>query len=420
MKYFYSFFLVGLLALTATLSAQNYDHCGTMDRLDWKMQTEPQYRHSMEAAETAARNWLADHRSQVGGAVLTIPTVVHIVYTAPEENLSDAQIWSQIDVLNEDFRMLNADTSLRRPEFDSLASDFEIEFCLATTDPFGNPTTGITRTSSSGGQLLGFFGPLDDVKSSATGGIEPWPTDKYLNIWVCNLLPIIAGYAQFPGDDPATDGVVIGYSFFGRTGDLTPPYNKGRTTTHEVGHWLGLRHIWGDGDCTMDDFVDDTPKADANSNGACFAVNNTCVDSLYDYIDMVENYMDYSQDSCMNTFTHGQKARSWSFLNTDRLGLFTSNGCSLSVARDIPLVRDDLFTLFPNPGTEVCYLQWFGLDGEAIELNIINTLGQNVYHESVASVGRKTKIDLSEMPAGAYIVRVESASGIQVERLTIR
>jgi len=417
--------LLGFLCLTATLlSAQSeenhsdlkdfnwYEHCATMQHLDHKKEQDPQYGIGVEQAERAAKQWLDQNPNNVGRAVLSIPVVVHVVWTDNDQNISDAQVLSQIDVLNEDFRRLNADTSLTRPEFDSIATDMEIEFCLATTDPNGNPTTGITRTESpTGGQLFGFFGPQDDVKSSATGGVDPWPTDQYLNIWVCNLLPIIAGYAQFPGEDSLTDGVVVGYTVFGTTGSVTPPYNKGRTTTHEVGHWIGLRHVWGDGDCTMDDFVADTPGADANNSGGCLNVKNSCTDSIVDYDDMVENYMDYSNDSCMNMFTHGQKARGWSFLNTDRLSLFTSQGCSLAVATADPRFAH-FFTLYPNPAMDRVSINWEGDLSLEVTFELYNHMGQQVMTTEAGLGMEKVELDLSQLAAGTYFV-VGSSQGIK-------
>lgn len=399
--------------LVSPLFSQAPDRCGTMQHLDWKEQNNPRYASQMEEVEEQARLWLESHRDLAGGGVITIPTVVHVVWTDPDQNITDAQVLSQMDVLNADFRRLNADTTLTRPEFDSLAADFEVEFCLATTDPNGNSTTGIVRTNSpNGGQLFGFFGPQDDVKSASTGGVDPWPTDQYLNIWVCNLLPILAGYAQFPGEDPNTDGVVIGYNFFGTTGTVTSPYNKGRTTTHEIGHWLGLRHIWGDGDCTMDDFVFDTPGADNNNSGGCFNVVNSCPDSPYDYDDMVENYMDYSNDSCMNMFTEGQKSRAWSFINTDRASLFNSQGCSLAVdLEDAQFVRDP-FTIYPNPASESVFLAWEGDPALDVEYSIFNAIGQQVRLQKGTFGERKTEINLSELPSGTYFV-ISTAAGVR-------
>ena len=153
----------------------------------------------------------------------------------------------RVDVLNADFRRLNADANNTWPQ----AQDSEIEFCLATVDPNGNATTGITRTSTN----TTAFGTNDQVKSNSSGGKDAWDASKYMNMWVCDISGGILGYAQFPGGNPATDGVVIDYQYFGTIGTASASFDLGRTATHEVGHYLNLRHIWGDGGCSVDDFV---------------------------------------------------------------------------------------------------------------------------------------------------------------------
>lgn len=247
--------------------------------------------------------------------MVTIPVVVHVVYRTAEENISDAQIQSQMQVLNDDFRRLNSDANNTW----SQAADAEIEFCLATVDPNGNPTNGITRTSTT----VNGFGTNDAVKFTSQGGIDAWPRDSYLNFWVCNIGGGILGYAQFPGGAAATDGVVNDYRYTGTNGTATAPFNLGRTATHEVGHWLNLRHIWGDGGCGVDDFVADTPESDAPNYG-CAAGHTSCGSA-----DMIENYMDYSNDACMNLFTQGQKTRMQALFAPGgfRASLLSSNGC---------------------------------------------------------------------------------------------
>ena len=172
----------------------------------------------------------------------TIPAVVHVVYKTAKQNISEAQIKSQINVLNEDFRRMNADASKVPAVFQPLHVDCNIQFKLATKDIFGNKTNGITRTKTQKSS----FSFNDAVKSKDKGGADPWPARRYLNIWVCNLGGGLLGYAQFPGGPTATDGVVILNSAFGDTGTATDPFDLGRTATHEVGHWLNLFHIWGD------------------------------------------------------------------------------------------------------------------------------------------------------------------------------
>lgn len=266
-------------------------------------------------AEMAAN---ADNAKETNSMVLTIPVVVHVVYKNSTQNISDAQINSQIAVLNNDFARTNADAGNTRSIFSSIVGPSSIRFQLATTDPSGATTTGITRTSTSSTST---FDTGDQVKSSSTGGKNPWNPSKYLNIWVCELNGGILGYAQFPGGTPSTDGVVIGYNFFGTTGVVSAPYNKGRTATHEVGHFLGLYHIWGDdgGSCSGTDNISDTPNAgDANYTACAPDVVNTCGVS-----EMYENYMDYVEDACMNAFTNGQIARMENVLNTIRTELAT-------------------------------------------------------------------------------------------------
>lgn len=398
-KYLFAF---GFALLALSSGAQTLDRCATMPHLAEKINQNPELQQRMEASEARAAEWRAQHpqfKTTGGGGVLTIPVVVHVLYKNAQQNITDAQIFSQLDVLNADYRKLNADTANRRSMFDTLATDMEIEFCLASVDPNGNATTGINRVSTSGGSLLGYFNPLtDDAKSAASGGADPWPSDQYLNIWVCDLFPIVLGYAQFPGEDPTTDGVVIGFNYFGTLGTVTAPYNGGRTTSHEVGHWLGLRHIWGDDDCPVDDFVDDTPRSDAANQGGCLLTENSCVDSIYDYPDMVENYMDYSDDGCMNMLTHGQKARVWSFLNTDRAGLFNSQGCNTTVAISDPSLDHEV-QLYPNPSQGTVYLDWRAGSQPIQSLRVTDVTGRTVLE---MGEGQPRAVDLNGQPGGMY------------------
>jgi hypothetical protein len=255
--------------------------------------------------------------------------VVHVVYYTTTQNISNTQIQSQITVLNNDFRRLNADRTNTPSTFSSLAADIEVEFCLASFDPNGNATTGITRTQTS---KTIFDTQLNDCKYNSQGGKDAWNTSKYLNMWIVPSLKSgtttgILGYAQFPGTGiAATDGVVICHNYFGTSGTVTAPFNKGRTTTHEVGHWLNLRHIWGDQLCG-DDLVSDTPThRDKNFNCPSHPKSNTCGTSA----EMFMNYMDYVDDACMNMFSNGQKLRMRALFNAGgaRVGLLTSTGCT--------------------------------------------------------------------------------------------
>jgi hypothetical protein len=243
--------------------------------------------------------------------VATIPVVVHVVYRKAAENISRAQIESQLDVLNEDFRKRNGDVSTVPSAFSGRAADARIQFELATLDPNGDPTDGITRTQTS----VREFGLDDTVKFASHGGISAWPADVYLNMWVCVLGGGYLGYAQFPGGPPATDGVVVTHTCFGNTGTAEAPFDGGRTATHEVGHWLNLRHIWGDDfdGCSGSDFVSDTPNQGGPNFGEPTFPTVSCGNGPNG--DLFMNYMDYVDDAAMVMFTAGQSSRMDAALN---------------------------------------------------------------------------------------------------------
>ena len=281
--------------------------------------------------------------------VYTIPVIVHVIHNSNEavgqgRNISQAQINSQIDVLNEDFRRTNADAAQTPAPFAAVAADIEIQFCMAMVDPNGNPLAeqGIHRVSATS---IGLSNTTTGYSTATIDGtIKPatsWDPNRYLNIWVCQLSGGLLGYAQFPsnsglsglsanGGAANTDGVVIGYNYFGRVGNLSPPFNLGRTATHEVGHWLGLRHIWGDGNCASD-FCNDTPtQSNATSGCPSYPSAAGCAGSPNPPGRMFQNYMDYSNDGCMNLFTADQKIRMRTVMQNSprRVQLLTSNVCS--------------------------------------------------------------------------------------------
>lgn len=313
---------VAILATTTSLFGQQRN-CGSMDYLQQQINDDPQRAERLQAIEEQTAGIIAQ-QGVSDRAVYTIPVVVHVIWNTSAENISDAQVQSQIDVLNEDFRRLNADATNTWGQ----AADSEVEFCLASVDPNGTATTGITRRQTT----VSSFSTNDNMKFFSSGGTDAWPTGDYLNIWVCDLSNGLLGYAQFPGGPANTDGVVVDYAYFGRFGTATPPFNLGRTATHEVGHWLNLRHIWGDGNCNVDDFVSDTPNSDA-PNYSCPTGHVSCSST-----DMIENYMDYTDDGCMNLFTQGQKSRMRALFapGGPRASLLSSNGCAGAPTCGVP------------------------------------------------------------------------------------
>lgn len=245
-----------------------------------------------------------------------INVVVHVVWHAEAENISDAQVHSQIHALNRDYRKRNKDAAATPDVWSGLVTDADVEFALATVDPEGKPTHAITRTQTSHAS----FHDDDGVKSAASGGADPWPADRYLNLWVCTLAGGLLGYAQFPGGPPATDGVVILNNAFGTEGTASAPFNLGRTATHEVGHFLNLRHIWGDTeDCTGTDFVEDTPNAQHPNYGTPSFPHISCTNGPDG--DMFVNFMDYVDDAAMVMFTRQQVLRMHATLDGPRASL---------------------------------------------------------------------------------------------------
>ncbi len=268
-------------------------------------ETLPEYRKRRLAAEDETRRSIdSGEAMRIARKLIKIPVVVHVLYRTDDENVSDAQVKSQIDVLNRDFRAKNTDKSKVPAAWKSLVADANIAFALATKDPKGKKTSGIVRKATS----VAAFDVYDSVKASKTGGANAWPTHRYLNIWVCSLGSGLLGYAQFPGGPAKTDGVVILNTAFGTKGSARAPFNKGRTATHEIGHFLGLRHIWGDrNDCSGNDFVADTPPARQANLGKPKFPRITCNNGPSG--DMFMNYMDYVDDDTMYMFTEGQVAR---------------------------------------------------------------------------------------------------------------
>jgi hypothetical protein len=329
-----------LLSFSISTYSQNVVRCTTME--DDSALRAANGLESLQDFE----NWLQAHIAiykaspeyQSGSrSVLTIPIIFHIIHNGDAEgsgeNITQAQVNSQIEVLNEDFRKLFGTTGYNT---NPVGADCEIEFCPAVVDPSGTilAQPGIDRVN---------LGQADWEQSAINSTVKPqtiWDPTRYCNVWTVRFggtSTSLLGYAQFPsssglqglngGSGTAnTDGVVIRYNSCGRIGNVSAPYNKGRTLTHELGHWLGLRHIWGDQSCG-NDYCNDTPTSDG-SNYGCPTGQNTCPDAG---IDMVENYMDYTNDACMNIFTNDQKTRMMTVMSVSprRASLTSSNVCTV-------------------------------------------------------------------------------------------
>ena len=316
-----------LASISLTINAQ--ERCGTEAHTKSMINNNPEYAIARNKVNTQTEKWIKNNPNRSEKTIITIPVVVHVVWKTNNQNISDAQIQSQIDVLNEDYRRTNIDVINTPSVWQGIAADCEIQFCLAETDPNGNTTTGITRTETTVSQFSIWGG--SSVEDASDGGVDAWPNDDYLNIWVCNLGSGLLGYASLPSNWISdNDGVVINFSNFGFSGNSNAPYHKGRTATHEVGHWLNLEHIWGDSNCG-DDNVNDTPKHEQDNYGCpSFPKSSSCSGTGANG-EMFMNYMDYTNDACMNLFTNGQKTRMLAAINQYRSNLLSHNLCSVSV-----------------------------------------------------------------------------------------
>jgi hypothetical protein len=319
------------IALTFFASAQAQRTCGTMQHEQWLQQQNPKRAEQRKAFEQAMSDYIRNNASAKQNnktqSITQIPLVVHMVYSSTTDSVSDAQIFSQIKILNDDYTRQNADTVNTPGPFKAVASAPMVQYCWAQRDPNGNPTTGIERKKSA----TTSWTSDNKVKAAATGGLDAWDPTRYFNIWVCNLGGGLLGYGEFPTSVASnTYGFVAGYTCFGDTLKAVAPYNKGRTATHEIGHCFNLYHIWGDDGtaCTGSDSCADTPNQ-AGQNFGCptYPLLDACTATAPGTMFM--NYMDYVDDACMNTFTHDQSLRMVAIVNNAPYNsLLTSNACT--------------------------------------------------------------------------------------------
>ena len=410
-------FLLSLLLTVAVTAVWSQKDCRHQEYQQQLLANNPQLALQYEKVETFTRE-LALHKtmhdlgSPSSGAatpdIITIPVVVHVLWNASSQNISDAQIQSQIDALNNDFRGRNADRSKVPSYFQSLATaDCGIQFVLAKVDPKGLATTGIVRRWTN----IQNFGYDDRAKHTNIGGDDAWDAASYLNIWVCNTTGGLMGYSSIPGAAKENDGVVINTTVFG-TINVGGIYNKGRTAVHEVGHWLNLRHIWGDVYCGNDN-VDDTPTQQSANRGCPSGEKFTCGNTAHG--DMYMNYMDFTDDACMFMFTVGQRERMRALFAPGgaRYSLLASNGLTGATTAEeaaLPVPQTKVPALFsvmlyPNPAISTITIQ----SDESVNcigktISIYNHLGQVVNNTLLQT--RNQSIDVSGLHSGVYFIKI--------------
>ena len=401
--------IIVIIALFSFSATAQSNKCGTMQQLHKSIANDPTLKQRMLKSEKSARLWNLNHlnKRKSDGNLIIIPTVVHVIWNSSIENVSDEQIRSQIDVLNNDFRLMNEDSLDDQHPFHPFVVDTKIEFCLAQQDENGNATNGITRTQTN--VISWKEDNWDDIKSTDSGGKNNWDPEKYLNIYVVNIDGGILGFASFPDElqsKPDLDGVVIRFEAFGTKGTAGSGEfainDKGRTGTHEVGHWLNLRHIWGDTACG------DKPVFPHRANNQCGSGDNG---------EMYMNFMDYVDDSSMVMFTSGQASRMSATLNGLRVGLLTSNGCELTnVINELNSVNSVM--VYPNPNNGQFILSIDLNNHTVVRASIINMLGGIVKDIGIITKDR-SPIDITDVQAGAYYLRISNTTSSIIKKVFI-
>lgn len=395
--------LLGICILITSLAAAQRE-CVSSQYTDQQKAIDPSLAIKMNEVENFIRNqnFAARTTGGEGSFIIKIPVVVHVLYNKDYQNISDEQIKSQIDALNRDFARKNSDTTTTPERFKSLAAHTPVQFELATADPKGRATNGIVRKKTN----VKYFGMDDKIKLSSQGGDDAWDSRSYLNLWVGDLSTTL-GYSSVPGSSAEKDGIVINYTAFGMI-NISGPYNLGRTVVHEVGHWLGLKHIWGDRYCG-DDLVEDTPKQGNFTSGCPTAFRTSC--SNGNLGDMYMNYMDYTNDACMNLFTKGQSQRMLSLFieGGPRYSITLSKGLSQPWAAEAPVEApaNTSFKFYPNPTHAEMVLNFeYNADWIGKTISIVTINGIVVSRIQISS--KTQKINLSQLKAGMYFIQAEN------------
>jgi len=325
--------------------------------------------------------------------IIVIPVVFHVVWHETDENIEDEIIVSQLNTINADFSGANNDIEKVPAEFSTTVGRAEIKFCLASTDPFGNPTSGTTRTHTDKNEI----GLTKDIYYSSSGGYDAWDPDKYLNIWIANTGSFLSGISSYPGEPIKEEsGIIINPKFAGI--NKSKKYGLGRVLTHELGHFLGLKHLWGDdNNCETDDDIEDTPLQRGPYINCPSYPQSGCSES-----EMFMNFMDYVDDPCMYFFTKGQVQRILTAIMLFRQSLINGNTqCEIKNQLGAKLL------FYPNPSSDVFMADIASKSDILLRYEVFNISGFRIKY-GTEIVNRRFNLDLSDFPSGVYFVRIES------------
>ncbi|HEY2720761.1 MAG TPA: M43 family zinc metalloprotease [Chitinophagaceae bacterium] len=394
--------IIGWTAMLSVHCLFAQKECASFEYQQQLIKANPPAEALFRAAENFAKLHQSERSSFDVGKIITIPVVVHILYHYPSENISDDVVESQMVALNRDYRKQNPDTTKIPSYFKVFAADCGIEFRLATVDSEGRATTGIIHKYSP----VSLWTTDDKIKFSSQAGDDAWDTKSYLNIWVGNLETLL-GYSSMPGSPTYKDGVVVNYGAFGITHNGN--YDQGRTCVHEVGHWLGLHHLWGDALCG-DDSVADTPKQETFTNGCPSGVRVSCSNGPNG--DMYMDYMDFTNDDCLVMFTNGQKQKMQALFQPGgpRYSILFSNGLGVPTKAAIPPPDDEPQWLhvqvYPNPAAnEITVNLAFDSRWVGNELIVLNELGQ-IEMKSIINSKIQT-LNIHKLKPGIYFISAQ-------------
>ncbi|MBC7861603.1 MAG: T9SS type A sorting domain-containing protein [Bacteroidia bacterium] len=440
MKKLYSFLFLSVVCGTVFSQTNTNtaiipkEKCGTMANLKANSENIPGYAEKINAAEFKARQNVNAANAKTAQTTVVIPVVFHVLYpnASSPANLHDSVLVRQLAIMNETYSLSNPNFANTRAIFDTLGANTDVQFCFAGVDPLGNACTGIDRFQTATSFSLTALN--NGVKIPSMGGRAAGDAQRYLNIWCCDMsffgTAFVLGFATFPGGPDSLDGVVLQYEYVGMQNNGTVN-NLGRTAVHEVGHWLGMRHIWGDGQqstvpCDSTDYVEDTPHANNASATDCDTTKNTCstedpywTSLAIDPPDMVENYMDYSNDGCMTMFTKGQKARMWSFINTLRSNLLTNNVTCATVGIDeYNPVFGDFIHVYPNPVNGLLNINFSTNSIEQAKVEFYNAAGQLV--KVFVPSDFQNVVEVKGLASGIYFLKISNPSNCAVKKIVIQ